>query len=1192
MNGILRKLLKIPLWTAGIWMALLVIIEITMSSSLMTRTVGRIAAGHVDGDIEFGDISLSMFRRFPKATITLDDFSVTYPADRFDIIERTGPQGHLQYKGCGADADTLASFKRFSASINLGALATGRISIKDVSLTQPRIFAHRYADGSANWDMFIGGGQTDDTSSVNVPKIEIGRVRLNDHPHIVYTDSRDTIFAMIDVKAIGFDGKLRTGKTSGNRIRLTLDSMFVAGRVAADTMAIGLDRLHIHEHKEHMDVSMQARTLVATGAFGRINVPVTLQGTVHFPADSVFAVGVHDLKADIAAVPVTADADLRFHEDRTEIDGRVSVTGCSIQDMIGKFIRNFIPEADKIRTDAVISIDASCKGEYVHDTGRLPIFRADISLPRSTVGHKDIGEEISVAMDVSLANTRKGSLNITVNEAAVSTAGLELDAYGGMYDILAEDPSISMDGNVAASLESLLRFIPDNHDITAKGNLSARINGKARLSQLSLYTFSQSSLTGGLTSDSIVFQAPSDSIDIQIRGIKASIGPEEMTSRRDSSTAYRLMGITGSIDDADISYKESLTITGRQIGFSAKSSADNSDTTSIGRFGGRISAKELSVTDASGTSVSMDHTSNGFQMLPERKNPKVPLLTLTSTNKRITLATEVNRAILTDASVRARASLNTIEKRQRRKARLDSLQKVYPDVPRDSLMFHVMKDRPAREVPEWLKEEDFRKQDIDISLDQSLAKYFREWDLRGGINVRTGIVMTPYFPLRNILKGFALSFDNNRIGIDSLKVMAGNSSLMAKGELTGLRRALTGRNASAAVMNLDVDISTDKMNANEIIMAYRTGSNFDPEAMRDEMAEASDAEFLQMVVKDTASMQKEARLLVIPANINADISLSGKDIRYSDLNISDMKADIRMKERCVQVTNTSAVSNMGQVGFEGFYATRSKQDISAGFNFNLKDITAEKVIGMMPAVDTLMPLLKSFAGNLNCEIAATAQLDTNMNILTPTINGVIRINGDNMTIRDNDMFTSLAKKLHFNNREVGAINRMTVEGVIKDNILEVFPFVVKMDRYTLALSGKQNLDLSYRYHASLIKSPLLIKVGVDIFGQDFDNMKFKIGKPKYRNENVPVFTTVIDQTRINLAESIRDIFEKGVEAAIKENERQEAIMERKEEIGYINAVDQEIEALTEEEQRLMDSENGTETEESTNTQQDEQSGIY
>ena len=147
---------------------------------------------------------------------------------------------------------------------------------------------------------------------------------------------------------------------------------------------------------------------------------------------------------------------------------------------------------------------------------------------------------------------------------------------------------------------------------------------------------------------------------------------------------------------------------------------------------------------------------------------------------------------------------------------------------------------------------------------------------------------------------------------------------------------------------------------------------------------------------------------------------------------------------------------------------------------------------------------------------------------------------------------------------------MSVEGVISDSRLEVFPFILNLDRYTLALSGVQNLDQSFRYHASLIKSPFLVKLGVDIYGDSFDDIGFKIGKAKYKNTNVPVFSEVIDTTRINLVNSIRGIFDKGVEAAVTENEKQEAINRRKQDLGYVTAADKELEALSDQEQKQFD----------------------
>ena len=261
---------------------------------------------------------------------------------------------------------------------------------------------------------------------------------------------------------------------------------------------------------------------------------------------------------------------------------------------------------------------------------------------------------------------------------------------------------------------------------------------------------------------------------------------------------------------------------------------------------------------------------------------------------------------------------------------------------------------------------------------------------------------------------------------------------------------------------------------------------------------------------------------------------------------------------------------MGQMSFDAFYATRSKKDIKVGFDLNFQDITADKVISLMPAIDTIMPLLKSFSGLLDCEVAATAELDTCMNLLMPSINGIIRIGGEDLTVSNSDMFKSLARKLMFKNKKEGKVDKMIVEGMIRDNTLEVFPFILKMDRYMLALSGIQNLDMSYKYHASLIKSPFLIKLGVDVYGNDFDNMNFKIGRAKYKNDNIPVFSTVVDQTKINLLKSIQNIFDKGVEAAISENSRQAAIIEHKKDIGYVRAVDMKLEELSASEQKQME----------------------
>lgn len=1161
--GILRRFMKAMAWMAGVWIIILSILQVTLSPAVLTRLVNRFANEYIDGTLSFGKVRLTMFRHFPNVGISLEDCSLTYPAGRFDSLATTGAQGNLLRAGCGDTADTLASFRHFSAGINIGALAAGKIRIPHIILSQPRIYAHRYDDDNANWNIF----GSSDTSKTTLPPVIIGRIRLIENPHIVYTDSKDTLFAMMNVRKMAFDGKLNTGKSSIDRVGLDIDSLILGGRMSADTIGFRLSRLHIQEENRHLDIIAEANTMLATGAFGRMTVPVSIEGRASFPKDTVPSVDVESMKIEVASIPLSIKGRLRRAEGQTEVDGSFSIDGCKADDVLKGFIRNIMPETEKIRTDAVISMDGTCKGTI--GNGMLPSIQAQLRIPDSNISHKDLQRDIRISLDACASADSAGRINLSVNGFDAHARGLSMKMKGAADDVTGNDPLIDIDGSLSADIPSLAEMLPDSEGIKADGKVSAHLKGSIRLSQISIYNFAQAAMEGFIESEGFMFESPEDSISISVKGLDVKIGPESRVSRRDASATLNFLAISGAIDSTGVTYGNSLSFNGKSVEFSAKNSAEafsERDTSKIYPLGGRLNASTLSIKDAEGLSISLDNTSNSFLMMPKKDHPEVPVLSVSSTNKRIFVRDLSNRCILTDASLKAKATMNTAERRIRRKQMMDSLAVLYPDIHQDSLIRHHIRVKRSTEVPQWMTEEDFRAKDIRLSLNESFARYFREWDVEGSLNVRTGIIMTPYFPLRNILDGIDVAIDNNELSINKFKLRAGTSEIAMNGSLSGLRRALLGR----GTYHLDMNISSEKMDADALIAAFNAGAGYDPKSGDAELAEASDAEFLQIVTADSLLADQTQKLIVIPANLNAEIALDARNIKYSGLEIDNLASDIIMKERCMQILNTSVSTNVGKGSFEGFYSTRTKKDIHTGFNLELKDVTTEKVISMMPAIDTIMPLLKSFKGLVDCELAATASLDTNMNVVMPSINGVIRIEGENLSMSGDKMFTDLAKKLKFKDKNEGRIDRMTVEGIIKDNTIEVFPFIVDIDRYTMAMSGKHNLDQSFRYHVSLIKSPMVFKVGIDLYGQDFDSMKFKIGKPKYKNTKVPVFTEVIDQTRINLAESIKGIFEKGVDAAVRENEKQDAIAAHKQEIGYVNAVDQQIEELSEDEKKQIE----------------------
>ena len=84
--------------------------------------------------VEFNDVSLSLFRHFPRVTISIRDFSVVGKGD--------------------FAADTLISVKTLDASADLISVIKGRdVSIYGVFLESPRIHALVNKNGKANWDI-------------------------------------------------------------------------------------------------------------------------------------------------------------------------------------------------------------------------------------------------------------------------------------------------------------------------------------------------------------------------------------------------------------------------------------------------------------------------------------------------------------------------------------------------------------------------------------------------------------------------------------------------------------------------------------------------------------------------------------------------------------------------------------------------------------------------------------------------------------------------------------------------------------------------------------------------------------------------------------------------------------------------------------------------------------------------------
>lgn len=1123
---------------------LLVALQIVLRPSVLTGLVNKYAPQFTEGNIEFSRIRARLIKSFPYASVEAENLAITYPHERYARFDSIYPPSGRRFslmtagnqKGVENGTDTLVALKRAYVSVNYLSLMKGQIDVRSVELERPRIFAHYFDSTAANWDIFpMGGSEEEDTTSSPLPDIKLHTVSLSDRPFIVYTNPKDTVHMAIRARRLNLDGKLPLGDFWKTNARLDVDSLFVSGRLPADTLALGLRNLNLDFAKRRVKLEANALAMLRTDSFGRLRVPIHLDGDATLPKadEGEFAANVHSLTVGLSALELKAKGDILSHREGIDMDIDAAIEDCPIGDIIKEYKEN-IPALKKIlSTDAVISLSAHAEGTYSKE--EMPAVNAKLLIPKSMVDIEGVGRKGILALDADVVTDNASRMDASVHKMFVDIAGAKLNVSGNGWDILGEDPELAVDGTIRARVDSLTRAFLDG--IHGQGVINGDIHGKAKLSQLNLKDIGYANIDCDLSGDNIRVDMPKDSVHAFINNIRLDVATAGNKLDKNIRQGARILALKGKIDTLNVTYGTDVFARGSNLRVLAQNSADIlKGGKELTPLMGVLKVDRLSLKDLDGMEMALKGNTEHFRIIPPEKGEKSPLISLTSDSEGIATIMDGNSFVMKNLSAKLSARqhvTNEKSKKERRNHILDSLQRVYPGTPRDSLFRKARMERMAREL-----KDDFANADVMLSMSKSSQQMMRQWDFSGNVGLDFVRAYIKDFPLNPEVTDIKGDVSNDKVDLENLTLKAGQSDLSASASVSGIRRLLTGR--GKPYIKADANIVSDYIDANELLRAY---------------AQFAQSQVSEEPVDTTSESIAGTNLIVLPSNLEANVIMEGHGVKYDSLLVNWVAADIAMRDRTLQITNALAASNMGDLYVEGFYATRAKDDIKAGFDLNIVDISAEKVLTLLPDVKKEMPIMNSFSGDLDMEVAATTEIDTTMNLILPTVDGIMRFTGSQLALKDSKEFTKIAKLLLFKDNSKAVIDNMSVTGMVRNNTLEVFPFVLDVDRYMLAASGVQDFDQSFKYHISVIRSPLVVKFGLNAWGDDFDHIKYGLGKPLYTNPNVPVFTKQLDTVQYNLVAAIHNVFELGVEKAMAENNNQHFIEDGKDRAGFNVQID-------------------------------------
>lgn len=354
------------------------------------------------------------------------------------------------------------------------------------------------------------------------------------------------------------------------------------------------------------------------------------------------------------------------------------------------------------------------------------------------------------------------------------------------------------------------------------------------------------------------------------------------------------------------------------------------------------------------------------------------------------------------------------------------------------------------------------------------------------------------FPVLNV------DFNPQKCVLKKANLKFGQSDIHLTGTITGIEPYLQNK----GLLKGNMELVANYLNLNELI-ALVDGFGA-PDTLLEQAEQLAD--------------NKEATPFIVPFGVDVNMNTTVKKALYEETEFRNIAGRVYVKDGVLVLEEMGLTNDAARMQLTAMYRTPRMNHLFLGFDFHLLDIKIDKLIAMIPEVDTILPMLKSFSGNAEFHFAAETYLKSNYDIKYSTLRGAAAINGHDLVVLDNETYKTIAKKLMFNKKTQNKIDSLSTEITIFRNEVDVYPFLLSIDKYQAVISGRHNLDLTYDYNISLLKP---IRIGLDIIGLE-DKLKFKVGKAKYATMFQPEKQKVVENKILELKSLINNTLRENV----------------------------------------------------------------
>jgi hypothetical protein len=376
---------------------------------------------------------------------------------------------------------------------------------------------------------------------------------------------------------------------------------------------------------------------------------------------------------------------------------------------------------------------------------------------------------------------------------------------------------------------------------------------------------------------------------------------------------------------------------------------------------------------------------------------------------------------------------------------------------------------------------------------------FQQWLVKGSAGIEEGKISMQGFTYPFEIPAIELNFSPEILNIKEGKLKINHSDFQLSGNISNLLSYYRGDSILKGNLNFTSN-NTDVLQ----LMTMTNGIGYEKE--NPDSVKPSDS---------------SSGPYMVPKRI--DIVLN-TDIRKATIGTdtaTNITGNVNIHDGILLLDDVKLTTPAARMQLTAMYRTPRKNHLFLGIDYHMMDIEIEQLLKMIPDIDTLMPMLRSFRGKGEFHLAVETYLDSTYNLKKSTLRGAASITGQDLVLMDGETFSEIAKTLKFNKKTENRVDSLSAEFTIFRNEIDIYPFLLVMDKYKAIVAGRHNFDMSFDYNISVVDCPLPIKLGVDVKG-DMNNLKYSLTKCKYKELYRPTARHEVENKQLELRKMIRE----------------------------------------------------------------------